>query len=372
MAYAPCMGARERTSRLLAALTATACLSVLVACSGTPDAPAAPADPPPAALGTVTAPAQPASGPGGSDYPHDEVRVSQGGTGVNAWYAFEPAGPAPASAPLAVITHGYFSFSGYEPMRALIEHTVRQGTVVIYPRWQIDAATPCAGPDDFEKCMDSEVAGIRGALRFLTSSPERVQPETDRTSYFGFSFGGILTTNLVNRHQALGLPEPRAVFLDDPHDGGLAGPGEPTLDDDLSGIPSSTFFLCHSGARGVIHQADRASSSCNAVFPKLTGIPVTHKALVMTHDDLHGLPALSSVHGVCTGPGDPDGLRWSVDAYDWNFCWRAWDALRAAGDSGDVADAALEPTPENRSVGSWSDGTPVRPLTMLTSGQLTP
>lgn len=123
---------------------------------------------------------------------------------------------------------------------------------------------------------------------------------------------------------------------------------------------------------GVIRDAGKTGSSCNAVFPKLTSVPITHKALVMTRDDLHGTPPLSSVHGVCAGPGDPDGLRWPVDAYDWNFCRRAWDALRAAGESGDPDDAALAPTDENRSNGSWSDGTPITPLTILTSGQLAP
>ena len=40
-------------------------------------------------------------------------------------------------------------------------------------------------------------------------------------------------------------------------------------------------------------------------------------------------PPLSSAHGVCssridpaTGPLDPP------DAYDWNFCWKVWDAMR--------------------------------------------
>ena len=42
-----------------------------------------------------------------------------------------------------------------------------------------------------------------------------------KTSYFGFSFGGIITANLTNRWRKLHLPKPRAIWLEDPHDGGL-------------------------------------------------------------------------------------------------------------------------------------------------------
>ena len=63
--------------------------------------------------------------------------------------------------------HGYTEYSGYESMRALIRHTVRKGSIVIYPRWQTDLVTPCPGPFDFEPCMRSAVNGIRGALAHL-------------------------------------------------------------------------------------------------------------------------------------------------------------------------------------------------------------
>src|SRR5664279_4770876 len=136
-------------------------------------------------------------------------------------------------------------------MYVLIRHTVLSGHVAIYPRWQTSVISPCPGPFNVEPCMTSEVHAIRGALAYLHADRRRVQPELGRTSYFGFSFGGIITANLANRWRSLGMPKPRAMFLDDPHDGGLAGDGEPALDDSLAGIPSSTLVECHSGAHGV-------------------------------------------------------------------------------------------------------------------------
>ena len=135
---------------------------------------------------------------------------------------FEPVAPRPRPAPLAVVMHGYDEYAGYDQMYELIRHTVRKGSVVIYPRWQTGIADPCPGPFDIEPCM--RVGARRHPRRARATcarGPRRVQPELDRTSYFGFSFGGIITANLANRYRSLGLPKPRAIFLDDPHDGGL-------------------------------------------------------------------------------------------------------------------------------------------------------
>ena len=132
--------------------------------------------------------------------------------------------PQPATAPLTIVMHGYYEFAGYDQMYEFIRHTVRHGSIVIYPRWQTDVAVPCPGPFDIEPCITSAVNGIRDALAFLASDETRVQPELDRTSYLGFSFGGIITADLANRHVALDLPVPRAIFFEDPHDGGADRP----------------------------------------------------------------------------------------------------------------------------------------------------
>ena len=222
----------------------------------------------------ITQPPQPKHGPGGSDYSHADWRVSSGGTGADAWYVFEPVKPRPKKAPVTVVMHGYYEFAGYDQLYGFIRHTVRKGSIVIYPRWQTDVATPCPGPFDVEPCIASAVNGIRGALDYLRADRKRVQPQLRKTSYFGFSFGGIVTANMANRYRALGLPKPRAIFLEDPEDSGLAGEGEPALDDSLSGIPRRTLFQCHSGAEGAAaDHPDFTTNSCNAVFPLIGQIP---------------------------------------------------------------------------------------------------
>jgi hypothetical protein len=308
------------------------------------------------AAAAVTQPPQPKSGPGGSDYSYRGWRVSSGGSGADAWYAFEPVGPKPRKAPLAIVMHGYYEFSGYDQMYDFIRHTVRKGSVVIYPRYQTGTAVPCPGPFDIEPCMRSASKGIRGALAHLRARGSRVQPQLRETSYFGFSFGGIITINLANRYRALHLPKPRAIFLDDPHDGGLAGFDEPAVDDSLSGIPRTVKLQCHSGSQGVIGEPNTANGSCNAIFPKLWRIPKANKDLVLTRPDTHGDPGLSSLHGVCAA------RKGAADDYDWNFCWKVWDGLRDCAYHGTHCGYALGNTARHRSNGRWSDGVPVVPL----------
>lgn len=332
--------ARRRRPALIALLAST--VALLLPCA---DAGAA-----------ITQPQQPESGPGGSDYPHRDWRVHHGGAGDDAWYVFEPTRPRPQRAPVAIMMHGYFEYSGFDQLYELIRHTVRQGSVVIYPRWQTDVASPCPGPVDIEPCMDSALGGIRGAMSFLRAHPSWTQPIRRQTSYFGLSFGGIITANLANRWRSLGLPRPRALFFEDPHDGGLTGAGEPALDDSMAGIPRDVKLQCHSSADGILDDPGKASSSCNALFPMLGEIPKRNKDLVMVQRDAHGTPALWAGHGVCASPPG------TADAYDWNFCWKVWDALRDYAYYGTHRRYALGDTRRHSFNGRWSDGVPVKRL----------
>ena len=60
------------------------------------------------------------------------------------------------------------------------------------------------------------------------------------------------------------------------------------------------------------------------------------------------------------------GGRFTVDAYDWGFCWRSWDALRSCAYTGRQCAYALGDTPQNRHIGTWSDGTPIVGLKIRT------
>ena len=320
--------------------------------------------------GPPSQPTQPLSGPGGPDYASADWVVSSGGNGDDAWYVFQPTSPMPASAPLVIMLHGYYEFSGYDSLYQFIRHEVLKGNVVVYPRWQTATATPCPGPYNIEPCIASALNGINGGIAWLQADPaNRVQPELDKTSYFGFSFGGIITANLANRYASLGLPEPKVLFLAEPHDGGLTGPGEPALDASLAGIPSTTLVNCLNGDQGVITEVGKSASSCNAVFPKLGHIPDANKDIVLANSDAHGEPQIIANHPMCAATAS-DPL--SLDALDFFACWKILDGLRDCAFSGTNCEYALDDTPEHRFMGLWSDGVPVSELKIQKAAPIAP
>lgn len=356
----------ERGTRWVRVLTAGLAVMAVSAAAILVAAPAQAAGPTIFSNKTIVQPGPIKRGPGSVKYKHRDWRVSQGGTGYDAWYTFEPVKPRPRRAPVAVVTHGYFEFSGYDRLFELIRHTVLRGSVVVFPRWQTGEVVPCPGPYYIEPCMDSAVKGIKDGLNHLRKGKNRVKPNLSKTSYFGYSFGGIITANIADQYREYGLPRPRAIFLDDPHDGELAGPGEPALNDTLTGIPANVKFECHSGANGVIGAPGLQDGSCNSVFPKLGHIPNRNKALVMTHTDSWGTPTLSSAHGVCAGE------EGTADAYDQRFCWRDWDALRICAIRNKKCHRVLGTGRKHTWLGRWSDGRPVTPLTVQKEAPLVP
>ena len=218
-------------------------------CSGSPSRGSRGADR--AGCGDAAAPAQ--ARPGRQRLRPPGRAGHSGGSGDDAWYVFEPVKPRPRRRRWRSSCTATTSSPATTRWTALIRHTVRKGSVVIYPRWQTDIASPCPGPFDIEPCIASAVNGDqRRARATCARDPKRVQPQLRKTSYFGFSFGGIITANLANRYRALGLPKPRAIFLDDPHDGGSPAARRAGARRLAAGIPPSAKFQCHSGADGVL------------------------------------------------------------------------------------------------------------------------
>ena len=96
-----------------------------------------------AAFAAPAPPAQPPKGPGGADYRHRDVIAVSHGTGATQYWLFEPAAPVPKSAPVVVFLHGWGGVNP-DPYRAWIDHIVRRGNIVVYPRYQADLLTPAS------------------------------------------------------------------------------------------------------------------------------------------------------------------------------------------------------------------------------------
>jgi hypothetical protein len=123
------------------------------------------------------------------------------------------------------------------------------------------------------------------------------------------------------------------------------------------------------GQAGVVSEVQMAPllmSSCNTVFPRISHIPAENKDLVMSNIDRHGSPALVPKHGVS------QTMFGATNAYDHHFVWKVFDALRSCAFDGVDCEYALGDTPEHRSMGFWSDGTPIKPLTIQDESPILP
>ena len=176
----------------------------------------------------------PANGPAAADiaYPHRSVRRFELGDGPRSYWLFEPAEPKPERAAVVVFLHGWFAvnpaFYG-----AWIDHLVRSGHTVVFPRYQNDVGTL---PREF---LPNAMAAIRDALGVLETGVKHVRPDPTRFVLIGHSAGGNLAAQIaaVAPDPHSGVPQPRAVIA--------LMPGEvvPCREPNLDRIPASTLLI---------------------------------------------------------------------------------------------------------------------------------
>ena len=136
--------------------------------------------------------------------PHHSFKRYEIGEGPRSYWIFEPDEPKPEGrAPVVVFLHGWFAVNpGF--YGAWIDHLVRDGKIVIFPRYQNDVDTD---PQDF---LPNALAAIRDALGVLATGDKHVRPDPGRFTLIGHSAGGNLAAQI-------------AAVAADPH-AELAGP----------------------------------------------------------------------------------------------------------------------------------------------------
>jgi acetyl esterase/lipase len=294
----------------------------------------------------ATAPEQPQEGPGGADYIHDKIISSVHGSGDLKYYLFEPDAPKPDTAPLIIFIHGWgwvtpHTYGGW------IEHLVRRGNVVVYPVYQaLDSMF--IGLNYTSNCIQSTLRAIK-----LLQSECHVRPALDRLAVVGHSVGGVLAPNVAARARQSDLAIPKAVMSIEP---GVA-PTPPM--EDLSLIPSDTLLLVMVGDLDAIPRADSLR-----IFCRTSQIPLDNKDYITLVSDNHGQPLLIADHfaPTCFAKDAEIAPGFGMDTLDYYGTWKLFDALIDAAFYGKNREYALGNTPEQRYMGKWSDGIPVREL----------
>jgi pimeloyl-ACP methyl ester carboxylesterase len=324
----------------------------------------------------ATPPSQPQSGPGGKQYSHASVTKNRYGKGGEEYWIFEPDAPKPRTAPVIVFLHGW---GGMNPLYygAWLDHLVKRGNIVIYPRYQANLLTP------IREFAPNTFAAIKDALNRMRTEQGHVTPDLNRFATVGHSLGGVLAANVAALAGELSLPRVRAVMSVEP--GITDAPINIPLAD-LKKIPAETLLLALAGDQDSLVRDNDAKR----IYYESTRISANNKDFITLVSDSHGRPSLQASHRAPTAmdkaydngeslSGTPvdssnrvgDAPQRSgrerlesmmVNALDFYGTWKLFDALCDAAFTGKNREYALGNTPQQRFMGVWSDGVPVKEL----------
>ena len=300
---------------------------------------------------------RPETGPGSSNYQHQDVLFQNFAEEADGYWLFEPIDPKPDSAPIVVFSHGY---GAYNPMiyGQWIRHLVQKGNIVIYPRYQKNLFIP--KPKDFGK---NAAKAIRDAIIELQSDGH-VRPILDDLVLVGHSYGGVISADLAANYEAYGIPKPKAAMLCAPGTGILKGGRLETYQN----MPKELKLLIF------VEENDRivGDEFAQLVFETATNTP--NRNLIIHYKDKHEGKKLRAKHNECYA------IDWSFDSGNRNITarralgmeqlnevdfygyWKLLDALMACSRSNEDCDYALGNTKQQSYMGKWDDGKPIKAL----------
>ena len=304
---------------------------------------------------------QPEKGPGSSDYAHEEVEVYEALDKGERYWLYTPAKPVPKSAPVVVFVHGYNALKpeGYE---GWLQHLAKRGNIVIYPQYQAHGFDPASN------WCPNIATSVKDAFKYLEGDEKRVQPEKENFAIAGHSAGGVTTANLAADYENLELPKPKVAMPIQPGRAfNYKNKGQKSSMlipfNDFSKIPEDCLLL------SVYSDSDTTVGAWCArhFFAEATNVKPENKNLVeFFSDDYAAKPAVAS-HYIPAAPED-ESLA-GIDHFDWHGTWKLLDGLTDAAFHGKNREYALGDTPEQKSLGTYSDGRPVTPLKVWTGDE---
>jgi outer membrane protein assembly factor BamB len=300
----------------------------------------------PAAVEFPARPEPPAAGPGSPNTRFPGSRATHFGPDPGGFWIVEPTtGPSESDPvatdllPLVLALPGCCGPGDYTVAGDQMDywrHVARQGHVVVLPVYRADTI------------MEDVDAAMRAALAEFARGDH---PGVDATkvAVIGHSFGGPAALVYAANAQTEGLPVPSAVFVANPCEGNAEGNGCVAVPADLA-MPAGIKVLVLVGDQDFVVGAEPAKRIWTALG---TVPPVDRDFVTMVSDDHGHLPFVAD-HNVI-GAASPDlGAVYGF--------WKLSDALLACAFAGDFCQYALGDTPEQRFMGTWSDGTPVAEL----------
>jgi len=303
----------------------------------------------------------PSEGPGSATYEHDSVIVYDYAKKQDGYWLFEPALPRPEAAPVVVFLHGY---GGFNPMiyGQWIRHLVRQGNVVIYPRYQKTMTLPSP-----KKFIKNVATAIHAALDTL-ATPSHINPIVDNFAMVGHSYGGAIAADITVHWKEQKIPEPKAIFLCAPG----TGPFKASRLKSYSQLPKELSLLV------MIQENDYVVGDKMGIRIFETAVNTPRRNLIRQYAD--SLNQISANHNetYCVDESFDTGLRnytskralriSQTNAIDYYGHWKLFDALLACTRKGQYCKFAFGDTPEQHGLGTLN-GKALRKLEVLIPDQ---
>ncbi|MDG2227732.1 MAG: T9SS type A sorting domain-containing protein [Flavobacteriales bacterium] len=308
-------------------------------------------------INSQTSPSQPMNGPGGMGYMHGSV-IQNNFTSLftgDGYWLFEPDQPKPDSADVVIFNHGWGVYNP-GPYGQWIEHLVRKGNIVIFPKYQQNDGT------FFSTYTPNAATGIIDAFDELNANVNRVKPRMNHIAMIGHSFGGVITANLAIEYNSYGVPKPKCFMLCEPGPGTSSG-HLPTYSD----MDTDYKTLIIVGDDDII-----VGNSFGKMIFDSTNIPTSQKNYIIQYAD--NPPTIEATHNEpLAANNNYDGgtiatvitaayVASKEDAVDYYCYWKLADALLSCTFYGTDCEYGFGDTPEQRFMGNWSDGSPITEL----------
>jgi hypothetical protein len=247
---------------------------------------------------------------------------------------------------------------------------VRRGNIVVYPRYQEQRKYPTT------LITQNAIQAVRDAIDYLGNG-DHVKPQLNHFAIAGHSAGGVVTANMAALARESGLPEPKAVMCVEPGNTWKKPEIISIPLADLSKISADTLLLAVSG------EDDHLARDIDArrIFNESVNVAPENKNYIVVRTDTYGRVPLRADHfAPCSfnnkyDSGESLGLLdadqefpafergpAAENALDYYAYWKLFDALTDAAFYRKNRQFALGNTQQQRNMGQWSDGRPVREL----------
>lgn len=296
----------------------------------------------------IEPPLQPSSGPGGKDYGYNQIISYLFKEDNKEYWIFEPGDSQRTSLPVIVFCHGWGAGNPVN-YSAWINHLVRKGSIVIFPKFQKNIFDY---PGNFSK---SAFDIFSSAYENLANNGSKFysKPDFSKLAIAGHSAGGAVAANLAVLLLKSPLPDPKALMCIAP----ATAPDSRFISgiielEDLSALKNMEILAA-------IGDKDNLAPSSDAekIISESSEISISNKNLILLRSDSQNRKSLIADHLIACGA--------SSDALDYFGLWKLFDGLRDSAFYGKNVQYALGDTSQQRFMGYWSNGVPVKELEVV-------